>query len=88
MELNEGCRSVFLSTCGRIRKGVSEELILFLEFVKADLGESQSEFEDDFVKQLQASVEKVKSDREMAERLILFHKVYERGHCVSYPSVS
>ena len=75
LKLNEGCRSIFLSTCGRVRQGVSEGLVQFLRFVKADLRESQEEFENDFVKQLQASVKKVKSSREMEERFMVLEEM-------------
>ena len=39
--LNESCRTIFFNTCGVIRNGVSVRLIRFLEFIKADLAESQ-----------------------------------------------
>ena len=67
--LNESCRTIFFNTCGVIRNGVSVRLIRFLEFIKADLAESQQAFTDVFVKQLQSSVQEVKSNREMKERL-------------------
>lgn len=75
LALNEGCRSIFLSTCGRKREGVSEELIRFLEFVSADLTDSQRDFGDDYVRQLQASVQKVKVSREMEERFMVLEEM-------------
>ena len=40
----------------------------FLEFVKADLGESEKDFGDGFVRRLQESVRQVRASREMGER--------------------
>lgn len=75
LKLNEGCRTIFLNTCGVIRNGVSIRLIRFLEFIKADLAESQQEFTDVFVKQLQSSVQEVKSNREMEERFMILQEM-------------
>lgn len=73
--LQDGCTTIFLSTKGRNRKDVSEELVKFLEFVGADLEESEKESEDGYVRQLQASVRKIKSDREMGERYMTLEEM-------------
>lgn len=52
-----------------------EELVRFLEFVKADITESQNDFQDEYVKQLQKFVEHIKKDREMEERFMLFEEL-------------
>ena len=52
-----------------------EELVRFLEFVKADIKESQNDFQDEYVKQLQKFVEHIKKDREMEERFMLFEEL-------------
>ena len=51
------------------------ELVRFLEFVKADIKESQNDFQDEYVKQLQKFVEHIKKDREMEERFMLFEEL-------------
>ena len=43
-------------------------LVRFLEFVKADPGESEKDFGDGFVRRLQESVRQVRASREMGER--------------------
>ncbi len=42
--MKEGCKSIFLSTRGENYREVPEELVKFLRFVKADLSESESDF--------------------------------------------
>ena len=63
--LREGCKSIFLSTRGENEEEVPEELVKFLHFVKADLDESEIDFKDDFVRKLQNTIYRVKSNREM-----------------------
>lgn len=75
LRLHEGCKSIFLSTSGKNDWEVSEELVKFLNFVKADLSESETDFEDDFVKKLQESIRRIKSDREMEERFMIFEEM-------------
>ena len=62
----------FLSTAGRIFKDVPTELVKFLRFIASDLEGSKANFEDPYVEQLQNSVNKIKSDREMGERYMIF----------------
>lgn len=49
-ELHDKRNIIFLSTKGRNDEEVSEELIRFLKFVKADLKESQNDFQDTYVR--------------------------------------
>ena len=46
-----------------------------MKFVKADLKESKEESEDPFVRQLQKTIEKIKVNREMGERFMVFQEV-------------
>ena len=46
----------------------------FLEYVKADLEESQKDFHDSYVRRLQDSVQRVKANREMEERFMLLEE--------------
>ena len=51
------------------------ELVSFLNFVKADLSESETDFEDDFVEKLQDTIRRIKSNREMEERFMIFEEM-------------
>ena len=74
-QLQEGCKSIFLSTRGENDREVPGELVSFLNFVKADLSESETDFEDDFVEKLQNTIRRIKSNREMEERFIIFEEM-------------
>ena len=73
--LQEGCKSIFLSTRGENDREVPGELVSFLNFVKADLSESETDFEDDFVEKLQNTIRRIKSNREMEERFMIFEEM-------------
>lgn len=75
LALEEGSYTVYLSTCGKNDREVPKELVKFLRYVKADLEESTGEFEDEFVKKLQETVQKVKESREMEERYMLLQEM-------------
>lgn len=51
------------------------ELVNFLKFVKANKEESQKDFQDHFVKQLQDSIRWIKSSREMEEHFMIFEEM-------------
>ena len=74
-QLQEGCKSIFLSTRGENDREVPGELVSFLNFVKADLSESETDFEDDFVEKLQNTIRRIKSNREMEERFMIFEEM-------------
>lgn len=67
-ELHDKRNIIFLSTKGRNDEEVSEELIRFLKFVKADLKESQNDFQDTYVRKLQKFIKHIKQNREMEEK--------------------
>ena len=64
-----------LLSFGREEKEVPEGMVKFLKFVRADLTESEKDFEDAYVKKLQESVRQVKESREMEERFMLFQEM-------------
>ena len=74
VELEDARRIIFLSTQGKNREEVPKELVTFLEYVKADLEESQKDFHDSYVRRLQDSVQRVKANREMEERFMLLEE--------------
>ena len=69
--LKDGRCIMFLNTCGEDEQDVPKELVSFLRFVHADLKESQTDFQDDYVRQVQKSVTHIKGSREMEERFML-----------------
>lgn len=74
-KLKDGSTTIFLSTQGENRNEVSIELVKFLDFVRSDLAGSTNDFEDEFISQLQRSVQRVKVSREMEGRYMLFKDV-------------
>lgn len=73
-ELGDTRKIIFLSTQGKNCEEVPKELVTFLEYVKADLEESQKDFHDSYVRRLQDSVQRVKANREMEERFMLLEE--------------
>ena len=73
--LKEGCKSIFLSTRGENDREVPKELVKFLHFVKADLNESETDFGDDYVEKLQETIHRIKTNREMEERFMIFEEM-------------
>lgn len=68
--VKDGCRSIFLSTQGKNPQDVPVSLVKFLDYVRADLSESQKDFEDDYIDILQQSVRDIKESRGMEERFM------------------
>ena len=71
----DGNHTVFLSTRGKNDDEVPRPLVQFLKFVAAGLAESTADFEDEFVERLQASIRRIKQNREMGERYMLFEEM-------------
>lgn len=49
-------------------------MVALLDYVKADLTDSEADYGDPFVKQLQNSVRQVKANRRMGERYMMFEQ--------------
>ena len=75
LRLEDGCRTIFLSTKGENPQEVPVNLVKFLEYVAADLEESKKDFKDMFIKQLQNSVLDIKRSREMGERYMTLEEL-------------
>ena len=75
VKLQDGSVTIFLSTAGKNSKDVPSELVKFLKFIASDLEGSKANFEDPYVEQLQNSVNKIESDREMGERYMIFEEM-------------
>ena len=67
--------ALFISVRGENAEEVPKELVIFLKFVKADLKESQEDFHDIYVKQLQNSIRHIKESREMEERFMILEEM-------------
>ena len=77
---DDGSYTVFLSTVGTNENEVSQDLVKFLKYVGAELEESNEDYSDEFVKRLQKSVEKIKFDREMGRRYMLFEELMKEEY--------
>lgn len=77
VDCGDGCWTIYLSTKGKNAEQVPESLVKFLKFVAADIEQSEQDFEDEFVGQLQKSVHGVKISREMGERYMIFEEMME-----------
>ena len=75
VECDDGCQTIYLSTKGKNTEKLPESLVRFLKFVAADIEQSESDFEDEFVGQLQKSIHNVKESREMGERYMIFEEM-------------
>ncbi len=78
--VEDGTKSIFLSTKGKNKEEVPKEMVNFLEFVKADLDESLRDFHDPFVKSLQDSILQIKGSREMEERFMILQEMLRDEH--------
>lgn len=77
LEYEDGCRTIYLSTKGKDEEKVPKSLVRFLKFVAADIEQSDQDFEDDYVEQLQKSIHTVKESRDMGERYMIFEEMME-----------
>lgn len=75
LTLKDGCISIFLSTCGKNEQEVSSEMVKFLKFVRADLDESMTDFKDEYVTQLQKSIQRIKVSRRMEEQYMTLEEL-------------
>ena len=75
VQSEEGRHTVFLSTCGENEEEISEPLLKFLKFVKANLEESTEDFGDDYIQRLQNTIRQIKSEREMEERYMILEQM-------------
>lgn len=75
LSMQDGAKSIFLNTRGENADEVPNEMVAFLDFVKADLEDSTKDFHDNFVRQLQNSIQKVKSSRRMEENFMILREM-------------
>lgn len=73
--VNDGTKTVYLSTKGKNPDHVPHALVKFLQYVSASCQESEADFRDSFVKCLQEKVRSIKADRSMEERYMLLEEM-------------
>ncbi len=73
--VEDGRTSIFLNTHGTNEQEESETFVKFMKYVRAELGESMDDYEDDFVRKLQQTVKKIKQSREMGVRYMSFYEM-------------
>ena len=75
LSIADGSTTIFLSTCGDNEAETPEELVKFLEFVRADTSDSNRDYQDSFIRKIQESMEEVRSSREMEEKFMLLEEL-------------
>lgn len=75
----DGEHTVFLNTKGTNEDEVPESLVKFLKYVSAGT-EDETDYEDEFIRRLQKSVERIKLDREMGRRYMLFEELLKKEY--------
>ncbi len=63
--IEDGCQTIFLSTVGKYPEEVPEELVRFLKFMHAGLEDSQKDWDDAYIHNLQERVARIKASRKM-----------------------
>ena len=63
--IEDGRRTVFLSTVGKNPEEVPKELMKFLDFVHAGLEDSEKDWDDTYIQSLQKRVSEIKVSRKM-----------------------
>lgn len=77
LKLEDGCTSIFLSTRGENPEEISKEMELFLKFVREDSATANKQFEGNFTKQIQESMNDVKKNRELENRRMTLEEYLE-----------
>lgn len=84
VELPDGCTTVFLNTHGTNEEEIPENLVTLLKYIGSDLAESQKDYGDPYICQLQNAVRNIKASREMEARYMLLEEMlkdeWKAGH--------
>lgn len=71
----DGAHTLFLSTKGTNDTEVPSELLKLLKFIGADKDRMEDDFSDEYVTRLQETIRRIKRDREMGARYMLFEEL-------------
>lgn len=77
LSMGDESRSIFLSTEGKNYENIPKELKAFLDFVKSDTPENDTEVDDAYVKVLQKSIRSVKESKEMERSFMTLEELQE-----------
>ena len=75
LRLEDGTQTIFLSTKGKNYSEVPKELVEFLEFVGANVEESEKDYGNSLVRQMQRTIRGIKTNREIGERFMLLQEL-------------
>lgn len=75
LKLQDGSVSIFLSTKGKNDAEVSQKLVKFLKYVGTAADNCNRDFEDPYVAKLQRSIRRIKADREIGGRYMIFREM-------------
>ncbi len=79
-EYDDGSHTIFLSTKGTNDSEVPAEIVKFLSYIKANLKDSDNNFDSALVSRLQESVTKIKNSREMEDKYMLFEEMMRKNY--------
>lgn len=75
LNMGDESKSIFLSTKGKDEENISKKLKAFLEFVKTDNSENNTDVGDEYVIELQKSIHNVKKDRKLERGFMTWNDV-------------
>ena len=75
--LGDGAETIFLSTRGKNLDEVSEELVSFLEFVRAGQDGNSEVFEDTYVTRLQNTIRQIKQNRGKERQYMMWQELID-----------
>ncbi len=84
LKLQDGSVSIFLSTKGKNDTEVSQKLVKFLKYVGSAADKCNRDFEDSYVAKLQRSIRRIKADREIGGRYMIFREMMAAQRAEGY----
>ena len=75
--LGDGAETIFLNTRGKNPDEVSEELVSFLEFVRAGQDGNSEVFEDTYVTRLQNTIRQIKENRGKERQYMMWQELID-----------
>ena len=73
----DGLHTIFLNTKGKNREEINPDLVKFLDYVRADLSESTMDFDSDYIRQLQSTIDKVMLNGERREEYMKLEQMLQ-----------
>lgn len=79
LSMGDASRSIFLSTKGRDEAHIPKELKAFLDFIRQDTPQNNTESDDAYVKALQKTIRSVKENRELERSFMTLDEIRQMG---------